>query len=559
MIFLSVIALLCPFVTLFLFKDATKGFLYGVVLFFSAHFGISFITQYFNIFEYGNVVLIALASAVCAVAGALFFKMRVRPISFDPVVALVFLCIAVQLWSVHYNYEGPVQALHGTFYTARDAYAYPLSSDEWVAGKLSRHAIETKALPLVNPFVPGSSFMNLLLPFHGFASQFFLLLQVDPVGDFATLPLFIGILTCFVSYLFLRNYDLSRNVSLLTVTFIPLITQSASLPGIWFALPYTVGFLCLLVHIMGVSKGDARLAISSAAVSFLFYPPIIVFLGPTALYFMVKSGRRVTLLLSLALVASLLLFPDVYSRVVRENLDGGILNFPINLIIPMVLLPFVLAGLYVLYKRKAYELLIPVGAGASLWSFYACVPTVFVIEYPRVVSMTSILLVLAAGFCLQAFDKHLSKKGVVAALAVLLILLTCAYPISEKWIFLTLTPSPGHDTNFIPAGAPVSRYLLGDDVEIFSSLEGKRFIAPPWKGLVLGSVTSNLPLETKPSIISTKILSYKEFAESSCRQKAEYAALYGIGYFYGIRTDCPGFERLYQSSEKLTLYKIGGF
>lgn len=558
MIFLNLLALLFPFVAIFLFKDAKKGFLYGLTFFFSFHFSVSFITQYLNIFEYRNVVLISLASAVCAVTTALLLKAKVRMMPFDPLVAFVFLCIAVQLGSVHYSYEGPVQTLHGTSDVARSAYSYPLFSDEWVTGKLAQHVVETKGLPLANPFVPGSSFVNLLLPFHGFVSEFFLLLQVDPVRDFAVIPIFLGLLTCLVSYVFLRNYGISRNVSLLTVSFIPLITQSASLPGVWFALPYTIGFLCLLVHIVGVSKKDAYLAVSSGIASFLFYPPIIIFLAPTAIYFMVKGKRHLMLALSFVFVALALLFPDVHSRVIRDNLDGGILNFPITLIIPVILLPFVLAGLYALYKKKAYELLVPSCVGAAFWAFYAFFPVVVIIEYPRVVSMTSILLVLAAGFCLQRFDGYLSKKGVAIALAVGLVLVTSAYPVSEKWIFLTLTPSSMFQTNFIPAGAPVSRYLVEDDLDIFSSLEGKRFIAPPWKGLVLGSVTSNLPLETKSSIISTKILAYDRFIASPCKQKGEYIATYGIEYVYGSRIDCPMLEYVRQSSEKLILYRVVG-
>jgi hypothetical protein len=556
MIFLSVLALLSPFVLVFLFRDAARGFLYGVVSFFSIHFSVSFITQYLNIFEYKNVVLVFLALAAIAFAMMALLGQKMRRPPFDPVVAFVFFCIGLQLWSVHYNYTGPVQTLNGTSYVSSDSYAYPLFSDEWVAGSLSRHVIETGGLPLVNPFVPGSSFVNLLLPFHVFVSQFFLLLQMDPVSDFAVLPIFLGILTCMASYAFLRNYGISRNASLVAVALIPFITQSSSLPGIWFALPYVIGLLCLLAHIVGVSKKDAYLTVFGAIASFLFYPPIIVFLAPVALYFMVTSKRYLMLSLSIALMAGALFFSDVHSRVVRENLDGGILNLPITLIIPILLLPFVCAGLYALLRKRAYELFIPLCVGMSLWAFYAFFSVVVIIEYPRVVSVTSLMLVLSVGFSLRAFDRYLSKRGVAIALGSCLVAVTFWYPVSEKWIFLTLAPSSEHDANFIPAGAPVTRYLLEEDLDIFSSLEGERFIAPPWKGLVLGSATENFPLETKPSTISTRILSYEEFVVSSCARKGEYAALYGIGYFYGPRTDCPGFERVRQSSEKLTLYKL---
>ncbi len=555
MLFLNLALLFFPFIILFFFNDAKKGFLYSVVFFFSFHLISAFVYQYFGAFDYGNLVLASIGGIISIALPVSILKKRPRMISVRPLFLIVFLCIGLQLWGVHYNYTGPVQTLNGTLYAVSDSYSYPLFSDEWVAASLSRHVIDTGRLPFTNPFMPGSFFENLLFPFHTFISQIFLLLQLDPVADFATIPIFLGVLTCLVSYVFLRSCDVSSAVSLLSVACIPLITQSGSLPGIWFALPYSVGFLFLLIHIIGLSNRDMSLAISGALISFIFYPPIIVFLAPSIVYYAVKH-RKYSLIFIFA--PSLLLFfvPDIPSKIIRDNLDGGILQFPIGLIVPVLLIPFMLVGLSVLYKKKIYEVLIPTLVGLAYWSFYSFFPGVLIIEYPRVVSITAVFLVLTAGIGLNLFDRYISKAATLSALLVALLFITAAYPNKEKWLSLVLVPSPHHQTNFIPASAPVSRYLSKEDLDLFSSFSEKVFVAPPWKGLVLGSATDNFPLETKASTITTMILSYDSFMGASCEEKDLYVKTHDIAYVYSSRIECPKMNPVGRSSEGLTLYRI---
>ena len=106
----------------------------------------------------------------------------------------------------------------------------------------------------------------------------------------------------------------------------------------------------------------------------------------------------------------------------------------------------------------------------------------------------------------------------------------------------------------IPA-APANNYLHPDDLYLFKDIKQKRFIAPPWKGLVIGVATNNYPLETKSSTLTISILKFSEFFSADCKNKTKLADKYKISYVYSGKFDCPDFKLIGNSREGLYLYR----
>lgn len=555
-LFLKISIILSPFVFVFLGQNKTKGLVYSVTLFFSLHFLTGFATQYLNIFTNNYVTFIFLFFIIILFILSFFIlKIKSQKIIISPLFLFVFLCIGIQLWSIHYNYTGSVQSLHGTTYVESDFYGYPLYSDEWIIASLAKYSIENNKLPFVNPFVEDSFFLNFLFAFPVFVSNIFIILQIDPVANFALIPILLGIIIFLVVFSLLRTYGISRYVSLITIVFIPFITQSGSLTGIWNAIPYTVGFIFVILFLIGIHIKNKYISILSSFLAVLFYPPIIIIVAPLIIFALLKHKAKYLISLFI-LCAPLLFFPEINSRIIRDNLDNGMFAFNVLNIVPIILTPFIVVGFFVLYKKRIFPLIITVTVGCVFWIYYSFYSKVIFIEHVRIVAITSILLVIVAGFGIQLFEKHIIHFIPKTLLILILLYVTYTYPLNDKWIFLVMEPFQDSPTRHTQTSAPITRHLLPDDITLFNSLSKQIFIAPPWKGLVLGSVTNNQPLQTKNSTISTSILLYKDFIHASCDKKREYINQYDIQYIYGPHLDCDNFVYIGESSEKLKLYKV---
>ena len=103
---------------------------------------------------------------------------------------------------------------------------------------------------------------------------------------------------------------------------------------------------------------------------------------------------------------------------------------------------------------------------------------------------------------------------------------------------------------------PASEYLTADDLFIFKKINKTNFLSLPWKGLTIGSATENYPLETKPSFITNKKLSYPVFIGSNCDAKKDLAISHRISYVYSSAFTCPNFQEYAVSRENLHLYKF---
>jgi hypothetical protein len=114
----------------------------------------------------------------------------------------------------------------------------------------------------------------------------------------------------------------------------------------------------------------------------------------------------------------------------------------------------------------------------------------------------------------------------------------------------------GSEKFLIPA-PPITRYLTEDDLRLFYPYKEKRFVAVPWKGLVVGVATQNFPLESKPSTLTNKVLRYQNFMKGDCVYKVVVARRNLVDLVYSSPFDCPKhFVKKGESAEGFVLYEF---
>lgn len=552
------ILLLLPFLHIFFYKDKIKCFFYvsSAILIFNLLTVL--ILQYFGIFTYQIVLVISILS--CLISLLLHKKRPISMVKVSIPFIVAITIVGVQFARVHYEYSGPVETLNGVEHVTKDTYMFPLFSDEWIVSGLAQYSINESTLPTVNPFTKLKK-ENFLIVHSSLVAQFFLITQIHPVTDFAFFPIFLGIVVCVHVYMFLRGGSISPVVSALTVLFLPLITQAGNLPGLWFAIACIFSLVPYFIFLAGLLYEDRYLYVTGSLLAFIIYPPILVCIVPAyILYFFKKSiSKTIVSMFIIMLVAFIpvIFYPSLTSFIVRANLDGGIISYPFFSIMPMIVIPFVLAGLYKIYQHKKYFMLGPVVMGLLYWIGYVFFENVFVIEYPRIVMVASILLVTYSAYGFMFIEKWLMRPYIQAGILVCFLGVTIYYPIEKNWSKFITNPSEDFSsTRIVFPSMPINRYVKEEDLTIFKDIKETSFIAPPWKGLVIGIVTPNKPLETKHSIMRSRIVEYKEFMSMSCEQKNRTMKRYNVGYVYSARFNCPHFEEVTQTSEKLILYRF---
>jgi hypothetical protein len=55
--------------------------------------------------------------------------------------------------------------------------------------------------------------------------------------------------------------------------------------------------------------------------------------------------------------------------------------------------------------------------------------------------------------------------------------------------------------------------------------------------------------------LQKQILSYEQFIKTDCKEKTNFALKYSIDYVYSSEFNCPNFQLINKSKEKLYLYK----
>jgi hypothetical protein len=583
---IGMIVFLIPFLLVARFKDKREGFFCVLGLLIAGCLFIALITQALGIFFYFVIMIVfaAFDAALLYKINFLRVMQEVKKIKIDWVFAIVLVIIFICLYCVHNNYTGEIATINGYKDVENMRYLYPYYSDEWIVASLARYSIESGKLPLVTTLWHDYPAANIAFPIYSFAALVSLVFDFDPVSNFYIFPLFSGILICSLVYFILRLNNagkLSSSVASLSMLY---VLNSAILPGIWYFIPITMGVVSLMIGQMFVFRERRNIAYVNFLASFVFYPPLIIFIIPVIVFGVVfkerdiKLARRFVLFGVLALLLAIVLIFLIYNTLKDPMLTwdyfvskffyttvykNAIPYFPVYGIIPVYLLLFSIVGIMTLVtdlKKRAW-ILAPLSVGAVLWLFYSFFLQRFFLEYDRVVFVTSIFIVIVSGFGVNCIEerigwikKHKLDKILLASVLIAFFVLSFSYTQRDDWkkFDIRYVDKPGS----MKAEPPANKYLHEADLELFEGINRSEFLSYSWKGLVVGVATNNYPIVTKSATLTNVRINPLIFYAENCDKKLEIAKKEGLDYVYHKKIDCPGFELIGISVEDLYLYKV---
>lgn len=587
---LGLILLIAPFSLLCFFKNKLSGFTIITTLIIATHLLIGLLTQGLHIFYYPIILSLHLLSSFI-IALILIKKRRQLNFKFSlaPFVILAFILIFFKLWSVHNYYSGEISTIVKPITVTHAKLPYPFFSDEWVGVSLINYSLENNTLPNGNPLINGdhyNHFSNLLVAFFSITAELMMLLQLTPLTTYAYFSLISGLLICYLVYLLLKANQTTVTAALIGALTIPLITNGSNLPGIWYYIPFVLGIITFLLSLIAASLKNYYFYLINIFLTIIFYPPlaVLLFASLIALFFSKQTinlnkkliwifGGGVSIL-GAALIIILLQDTNwliikslIENSIFRSSLDKGLINISPENILPPVIIGLSVLGIFYILKLKKFFLLFPLLVGLFFWTIYSYTYNFFIIGVERVVTITAILLVIAAAFgsdyLLQKIPEKLlgiRKNKIYLIIKISLIVLfsfiALTYTSRNDWKKLELkTNINGFENSFLPS-APATQYLNEEDLQLFSSLKKERFLSLPWKGLAVGAATGNYPLHSKPSFISNRFVNYIDFIRADCQGKNNFAHHQAINYIYLPSFDCPLFKKIGSSSENLNLYKF---
>lgn len=589
MTILGAILLLIPLAGLFYFRNKALGLIYIFVGLGFFHLSLSLILQALHLFTYPAVLA---ANLLLAIGTSIFLFIKRREISFkikfDWRLIVAAAVIFFELFSVHYLYTGLMASFTGHKNVVNNSYPYPYFSDEWAGVAFTKYSINENSLPIMHPLLGNGQYLfpNIFIAFFSGLSEIFLVLNLDPLIGFPIIALLSGLLVCLFVYLFLKSAGVDSFFASIGALSIPLITNSGNLPSIWFLFPFIGGTIFFLISLIALNFKEQRLAVLSSFLCLLIYPPLVVLVVPAFIAWFFLSGnspfRKYSKIFLVPVLPIILaaLFIFIFQKgnwhdlifffkasLIRVNNEGCIPARGIWNIIPVILLPFSIIGLFHFYKQKLFYFLIPTAVALTYWLVYAYCPYFLIIDYARIAAIASYLLVIASAAGMEKFFAWISErydwlkeKESRLALEILIFLLffiaSISYTQRTNWTKIVLRYDTALGVWERPTNPPANMYLHQDDLRLFKDINKKRFISPDWKGLVIGAATGNFPLEAKPSIITNFVMPYDEFMRMDCSTKEFAAKKVDLDYAYSFPFDCPSFKYLGKSREGLYLYKF---
>ncbi len=594
--FIGILLLLAPFFLVLIFPNKRQGFLTiasGVGMF---HLLLGLIAGTLGIFTYGVIFLVNLVTA--SIVLYVTYKYLVRTYSLQKIrvdirqyirehgsmymsrywfIALVCLFLIGGLLSIHFYYTGPADIGGSLVQLSKDSYAYPFYSDEWVGASLVNYSIDSGKLPLVNPLYKNQPFTNFLFLAHVLIAEMMLLFGLNAFTGYVFLAVGNTTLLCLAVYFGLRFLSVGRSVAILSSVFPILITNSGNLPSTWSLLPYSVSLMFLCWSIVGYIARNRVAHYLNLLIALLLYPPMIVFVAPILCVssWQKISNRRMLLIVCgiIAVLGSLALWVG-HGYIIRNPLDEGRTYYALWNVMPFFVLFFIAVGCIETYRRELYILMAPIIVGIFFWILYTFISKVIIIEPARIVVITSVLLMFVAGLGLHLFAGFIVREVVTHPIHTLLFKIVSIVFLAfwmlhlsrfGLWHKLKLVIQYQGQTMYLIPAPPVTRYLNPDDIKLFAPYTGvatstefgagKIFIAPPWKGLVVGTITGNYPLESKSSTITNRFLVYDAFMKADCIEKNKLVKKFKIDLVYSSRFDCEGFDLLGSSSEHLYLFR----
>jgi len=566
-----------------------------------AHSCIGLVLQFFGIFTGVTVAIfyvILLAVLLVISKNKSWIILNNKGIGHSPT-KLIFIGFAIAavagmaLSFVHFNYNGVVSTTKGAEYAVNMTYPYPIFSDEWVAVEVINETIHNQTLPVSDVFF-GKPVFNFLFGFHSFISELHLFFDINPLYGYVYFSVIISVLTILIAWRLLSVIGIFQPIAVFTSLMLLYVTTGSNLPGLWYLLPWNMGFIFLLLTYIFLVKKEYVFAAFSIIFGSFMYPPLTLFFAFVGVGFFIKKAhclkfyryvknKTIIFLFVGAIITLTCLFSEAvrdvillgFQYVVRplNSVAGVAPSFYIWTIVPIISL----IGFLFSFQKKNREvfsfMLYPAIGGCVLWTIYLIgFPTV-IIDYHRVVSITGLHIVIISALGLQAlmmyfisyFDYNFEviKKHSTTAVVVIIcifLLLNIGYTNRNNWALLEKRVwQPSTQSYYIiKPRPPVNSYMQEDDLRIFSEYEGKRFLAPAWKSLVIAAATENIPLETKPATFTIKEFSLNKFMKLSCEEKVLAAEKYEIDLVYSSSFICEGFVEVDTSEEGGFLYEFQG-
>ena len=542
---------------------------------------ISLITQSFSIFKYpiilGIFIIIDLFLLTRINYKGLFKNFGLIKVNWFFIA--VFVILFFSLFSVHYNYSGTISTLKEEKEINHMKNPYPYYPDEWICVALIKYSISSGKLPLVNPLWHNVTFPNFNLPFHTFSSGLVLILGLNPLNNFAILPLLGGLLICLLVYFILRLNNISTYAAGIASLLMLYVLNSTALPGVWYYLPVTLGAIFMLFSFISISQNNKKMVIFNSFFALIFYPPLFIFVLASIIpYFLfnekIKIKRYLITFLVICIIAaifiSIIIIPITKSsKYIVEHLfytliSNAIPDFSIIKIIPIITLIFGALGLFAIGKefKKKLWLIAPIFLGLIFWIIYSRNVWRIIIEYDRIIFLTSIFITILAGFGLEYIFEYLKKEkirkynlakvGIIAL--IIFFILAFSYTSGDEWRELKLRSIIGGGES--SSEAPANQHLTNADLELFKDIHEKNFLSYPTKGLVIGTATGNYPIISKGATITNAALDYSKFKKENCANKLKIAKEKQIAYIYMDKIECSWAELINVSNEGLYLYKV---
>lgn len=577
--FISIILILTPFLIIFLFKDKTRAFAYLFNIFLLFQLILSLLLQSLGLF---NNKWLLFVYTVIALLSFLYFWSKKSSVEFSfkkeyIFTFLIFVIIFFQLWSVHNNYSGIITT-EGGFETVENyKYPHPYFSDEWIISLFAKNS-EELGFANKNPMDENSPIKNLLVPFFSLTSSFFAYFNLDPINQYYLLPLLTGFLITIFAFILLRKIGIDYYSAGITTVLITYIANGTNLPGIWYTLPYTLGLIIYLNLLYFIASNDNKMIIFTSIFATFIYPPIFVFILPALIFYWKKelTSKKFllnTLIASLTLIIIAILIFSIFVNegflenikiiieyLYRPGVEDGIPRYTAYFVMPIITIFLAIFGGIQVIKDKLNYIIAPTITGIFFWFIYGITQKVFIIEYPRIVIITSVLLTIISGFGLSSFIKKINKKeqikpiGAISLATLLIIGFTSLfYTQINQWDKFVLQKNG--QTIGLPA-APANKYLTKEDLHLFRNIKNEKFISNEWKSLVLGISTNNIPMKTKASIISNNYISHEEFSTFTCEQKQMALEALDIKYIYVRNEKCSFLKKVGQSESGFNLYKF---
>src|ERR1035437_5397870 len=469
----GIILFIFPFSLVFLFPNRLKGILVVSIFLLGFAIIVPVVTQVLHIFGYFSVCSMYVVLDIFVLLFLLKKQKYFSSIKFSLLFILAVAIVSFELASLHYWHTGQVQTLDGTTVVVDDSYAYPVFSDEWVEAATASYSIRTQALPIMNPLAENAQMPNLLLPFDSLIAGLFVLLGLSPISNFAILAIIFGIAVCASIYMTARCFGVGRFASVIVFLSIPFIVNGANLPGIWFLLPYIASAVPFFLMLACLGKREYKLAGVAAFISLLLYPPFAIFILPATIasaFFTEKRAFMSWPFVVAAILGMVFLilkqdssaaFSFIQKAVFHSNLDPGIPSYAMWNVIPIFIIPFIFMGFADLLYRKIFIIIAPVFIGIVYWILYAFYPNVILIEYPRIIVITSLVLILVAAFgldlsfryldqyCLSHYssvDMHMTKRITVAGIMTIFAVAAFWYPYNQEWQTFSIPIKAGNGT-----------------------------------------------------------------------------------------------------------------